>query len=81
MRVVQQASEGPHLASTLNIAAFNLGNAMGAFIGGAMIDLEWGLPAVSIAGAAVTLLGLLLTLISAALGRRRSAAVACAMGA
>lgn len=80
MRVVQQASEGPHLASTLNIAAFNLGNAMGAFIGGAMIDLKLGFPAVSVAGAVVALLGLLVTLVSAALERRRMP-VACAVGA
>jgi DHA1 family inner membrane transport protein len=73
MRVVQQAGDGPHLASTLNIAAFNLGNAMGAFIGGALIDRGFGLPAVSIAGAVVAVLGLLVTLASAALGRRRVA--------
>jgi DHA1 family inner membrane transport protein len=82
MRVVQQASEGPHLASTLNIAAFNLGNAIGAFIGGAMIDLGLGLPSVSIAGALVTLLGLLVTLVSIALERRRfPRTVACTVGA
>jgi DHA1 family inner membrane transport protein len=72
MRVVQQAGDGPHLASTLNIAAFNLGNAIGAFIGGALIDRGFGLPSVSIAGAVVTVLGLLVTLASVALGRRRA---------
>jgi len=82
MRVVQQASEGPHLASTLNIAAFNLGNAIGAFIGGSMIGMGLGLPSVSVAGAVVALLGLLVTLASAALERRRTASVAaCAVGA
>lgn len=82
MRVVQQASEGPHLASTLNIAAFNLGNAIGAFIGGAMINMNLGLPAVSIAGALVTLLGLVVTLVSAGLGHRRVASTAaCPEGA
>jgi DHA1 family inner membrane transport protein len=82
MRVVQQASEGPHLASTLNIAAFNLGNAIGAFIGGAMINMNLGLPAVSIAGAVVTVLGLLVTLVSMALERRRATSMApCVVGA
>lgn len=82
MRVVQQASEGPHLASTLNIAAFNLGNAIGAFIGGSMIGMGLGLPSVSVAGAVVALLGLLVTLASAALDRRRTTSVAaCAVGA
>jgi len=82
MRVVQQASEGPHLASTLNIAAFNLGNAIGAFIGGAMIDMNLGLSSVSLAGAVVALLGLAVTVASAALERRRSDSVTvCAASA
>jgi len=38
MRVVDQARESPMLASTLNIAAFNLGNAGGAWLGGRLID-------------------------------------------
>ena len=81
MRVVQQASDGPHLASTLNIAAFNLGNAIGAFIGGAMINMGLGLPAVSVAGAVVTVLGLLVTLMSLALERRRTTSMAsCVVG-
>jgi MFS transporter, DHA1 family, inner membrane transport protein len=75
MRVVQQAGDGPHLASTLNIAAFNLGNAIGAFIGGVLIDRGFGLPSVSIAGAVVTALGLLVTLASMALGRRQASNV------
>lgn len=82
MRVVQQASDGPHLASTLNIAAFNLGNAIGAFIGGSMIGMGLGLPSVSVAGAVVALIGLLVTLVSAGLERRRgTVATACAVGA
>ncbi|WP_266183331.1 MFS transporter [Dyella humicola] len=79
MRVVQQAGDGPHLASTLNIGAFNLGNAIGAFIGGSMIDLGFGLPSVSIAGAVVTVLGLLVTLASVALGRRQTTAMGVAV--
>jgi hypothetical protein len=38
MRVLQQAGEaGANLASSLNIAAFNLGNALGAWVGGWVI--------------------------------------------
>lgn len=77
MRVVQQAVDGPHLASTLNIAAFNLGNAIGAFIGGAAIDAGLGLSVLGIAGAAVTVLGLLATLWSMAIERRVPVAAAC----
>jgi DHA1 family inner membrane transport protein len=81
MRVVQQASDGPHLASTLNIAAFNLGNAAGAFLGGAVIDAGLGMSAVSVAGAAVAGLGLLATLFSMALQQRapRDAAVSATL--
>ena len=37
MRVVEKASAAPNLASTLNIGAFNLGNAGGAWLGGLAI--------------------------------------------
>ncbi|OXH82815.1 MFS transporter, partial [Burkholderia multivorans] len=33
-RVVEKAASAPHLASTLNIGAFNVGNAGGAWLGG-----------------------------------------------
>jgi predicted MFS family arabinose efflux permease len=39
MRVVGEASAAPNLASTLNQGAFNLGNAVGAWLGGAAIAL------------------------------------------
>lgn len=38
MRALEHASEAPTLASALNIAAFNLGNAIGAWAGGVAID-------------------------------------------
>jgi DHA1 family inner membrane transport protein len=34
MQVIQQATGAPNLASTLNIGAFNVGNALGAWLGG-----------------------------------------------
>lgn len=57
-RVVDKARHAPNLASTLNIAAFNLGNAGGAFLGGVVIDRGLGLTAVPLAGAAVAGLGI-----------------------
>src|SRR3546814_11482852 len=51
MRVMEAASDAPNLASAVNIGAFNLGNAIGAAVGGGVIGLGLGLPAVSIAGA------------------------------
>lgn len=63
MRVMQEAHEAPNLASAMNIGAFNLGNAVGAALGGAVIDAGLGLPAVSISGAAMALFGLVLLLL------------------
>jgi DHA1 family inner membrane transport protein len=61
MRVVEKAKEAPNLASTLNIGAFNLGNAIGAWLGGVVIESRFGLTAVPYAGAAMAAAGLLLT--------------------
>ncbi len=58
MRVMGAAADAPNLASAVNIGAFNLGNAVGAALGGAVISLGLGYPAVSLAGAAMAALGL-----------------------
>ena len=60
--VVEEASDAPNLASAMNIGAFNLGNAIGAALGGAVISAGLGLPAVSIAGAGTAVLGLIMSL-------------------
>ncbi len=71
MRVLQQAEgAGERLASSLNIAAFNLGNAIGAWLGAVVIDSVWGLQAVSAVAALVTLSGLAVALYSVWLERR-----------
>ncbi|MDO6474053.1 MFS transporter [Alteromonas sp. 1_MG-2023] len=62
--VVQEASEAPNLASAMNIGAFNLGNAVGAALGGGVISAGLGLPAVTLAGAGTALLGLLMVLVA-----------------
>lgn len=58
--VVSEAEDAPNLASSMNIAAFNLGNATGAALGGAVIHLGLGLPSVALAGAATSAAGLAL---------------------
>jgi DHA1 family inner membrane transport protein len=63
VRVMQAAQEAPNLASAINIGAFNLGNAIGAGLGGGVIALGLGLPAVALAGAAMAGLGLLALLL------------------
>lgn len=61
--VVTEARDAPNLASSMNIAAFNLGNAVGAALGGAVIYLGLGLPAVALAGAATSAAGLILVIL------------------
>src|SRR5262249_2598506 len=55
---------GQSLASSLNIAAFNLGNALGAWLGGMVIDYGPGLGAIPIVAALVTAMGLVVALMS-----------------
>ncbi|PIK71730.1 MFS transporter, partial [Methylobacterium frigidaeris] len=62
MRVVSAAAAAPNLASAMNIGAFNLGNAIGAALGGGVIDAGLGFPAVSLAGAAAAGTALVLLL-------------------
>lgn len=69
-RVVDKARDAPNLASTLNIGAFNLGNAGGAFLGGLVIDRGLGLTAVPLAGALVALVALATAVIGARRDRR-----------
>ncbi|MBZ6075542.1 MFS transporter [Microvirga puerhi] len=71
LRVLEKAGgAGQGLASSLNIAAFNLGNALGAWIGGVVIDHGPGLGSVPFVAALVTLAGLVLALVSHGLDRR-----------
>lgn len=58
MRVMKAASDAPNLASAVNIGAFNLGNAIGAALGGGVIASGWGFPAVALAGALTSAIGL-----------------------
>jgi DHA1 family inner membrane transport protein len=68
-RVVLSSPKAPALASSLNIAAFNLGNACGAFIGGMLIEQDFGFPALAVGGAAMTACGLVLALAGSRLDR------------
>lgn len=58
VRVMTAAAEAPNLASSVNIGAFNLGNALGAALGGGVIAIGLGYPAVALAGAATSTIGL-----------------------
>jgi DHA1 family inner membrane transport protein len=70
LRVLQKAEgAGQNLASSFNIAAFNLGNAFGAWLGGAVIDHGPGLGVIGRIAALVTMAGLGVALLSIWLDR------------
>ena len=77
LRVLQQAQgAGESLASSFNIAAFNLGNAIGAWLGAAVIERGPGLAAIPGAAALLTVAGLAIVLWSVRLEAKRGAAPA-----
>src|SRR3954469_25751977 len=70
LRVLEAAGPGGRtLASSLNIAAFNLGNALGAWVGGITIDRGLGLSTLPLVAAGITAIGLMLALWSLRLDR------------
>jgi DHA1 family inner membrane transport protein len=64
INVVTYGKNAPNLVSTLNIAAFNVGNALGAWVGGAVIARGLGLTAVPLAAGALGLVGFVLCVIT-----------------
>ncbi|MCE7003190.1 MFS transporter [Kibdelosporangium philippinense] len=74
MRVMDKAEGAPALASAANIAAFNLGNAIGAWLGGLTIDAGFGFTSANWVGALLALSGLSVAVVSGTLDRlsRRS---------
>jgi len=71
MRVMNYAPDAPTLASGANIAAFNVGNALGAWIGGVTITAGLGYTSPLWAGALITL-GAVVVMVFAASAARRS---------
>lgn len=64
VNVVTYGADAPTLVSTLNIGAFNLGNALGAWVGGLVIAGGYGLTSVPLAAALLAGLALLATLLT-----------------
>ncbi|MEU2675485.1 MFS transporter [Streptomyces sp. NPDC007107] len=85
-RVLDQAAGAPTLASAVNIGAFNLGNALSAWLGGLVIAAGFGYTAPNWVGAVLAASALVLAVLSGALERRtvtagRSAAAQAAESA
>ncbi|MGM1059452.1 MFS transporter [Saccharothrix sp. Mg75] len=71
MRVMRTAEGAPALASAANIAAFNLGNALGAWLSGVAIDAGGGYAIPNLIGAALVVAGLGAAVLSGAVDRKR----------
>uniref|UniRef100_A0AAU1LUB1 MFS transporter n=1 Tax=Streptomyces sp. NBC_00148 TaxID=2903626 RepID=A0AAU1LUB1_9ACTN len=69
-RVLDQAAGAPTLASAVNIGAFNLGNALSAWLGGLVIAAGFGYTAPNWVGAVLAASALVLAVLSGALERR-----------
>ena len=66
MRIMNYASSAPTMASGANIAAFNVGNALGAWLGGITIAAGLGFTSPLWVGAAMTALALIFLLVATA---------------
>lgn len=64
INVMTFGKAAPNLISTLNIGAFNIGNALGAWLGGSVIAHGLGLTSVPLAAAALAVIALLVSLIT-----------------
>ncbi|NMD60645.1 UNVERIFIED_ORG: DHA1 family inner membrane transport protein [Nocardia globerula] len=73
MRIMNYASEAPTMASGANIAAFNVGNALGAWLGGLTIAAGLGFNSPIWMGAAVTVVGLMVLLLASSMDRSEKA--------
>ena len=80
-RVVEKAKHAPNLASTLNIGAFNLGNAGGAWLGGLALQQGHPLDSLPWVAAVVAVVALGVTWYAARLDRGGAAAGARAVDA
>lgn len=70
-RLLDASPDAPSLASSLNHAALNVANALGAFLGGLVIALGWGYVAPALVGAVLAVLGFGVALLSGTLERRK----------
>ncbi|MFI5610846.1 MFS transporter [Amycolatopsis sp. NPDC051903] len=73
MRMLASAEAAPTVASAVNIGAFNLGNALAAWLGGVVIAAGYGYASTNWVGAAMTVVALALAVASGTLDRRAAA--------
>ncbi|MCX5110329.1 MFS transporter [Streptomyces sp. NBC_00378] len=80
-RMFNVAGAAPTLAGATTTAAFNLGNTGGPWLGGTVIDADFGFAATAWAGAAMTVLALVAVVFSLRLQRSRASSSRLVAGA
>lgn len=63
IKILEKASGAPTLASAMNIGAFNVGNAAGAWVGGLVISSGLGLTSIGWIAACIVFVGLVLAVV------------------
>jgi len=74
-RLMDVAEDNQSIAAALNHSALNIGNSLGAFLGGLVIAVGWGFTAPSWTGAVLAIVGLLIALASYRVEQRRPASI------
>jgi DHA1 family inner membrane transport protein len=72
LRLMDVAGNAQTLGAAMNHSSLNIGNAVGAWLGGLVIAAGWGYRAPSFVGAALAVAGLLILLVSARAHRREA---------
>jgi DHA1 family inner membrane transport protein len=57
-RILSAATDAPTLAIAVNISAFQIANALGAYLGSQVLDFGWSVRSTTLVGSAVTVAGL-----------------------
>ncbi len=70
LRLMSVAGEAQTLGAAMNHSSLNIGNALGAWLGGLVIAAGWGYRAPALVGVVLALAGLAVLLLSAAVHRR-----------
>jgi DHA1 family inner membrane transport protein len=71
LRLMSVAGQAQTLGAAMNHSSPNIGNALGAWLGGHVIAAGWGYRAPSLVGVVLALAGLTVLLLSAVVHRRR----------
>lgn len=71
-RLMDVAGDNQSIAAALNHSALNIGNSLGAFLGGVVIAAGWGFTAPSWTGALLAVAGLIIAMVSYRVDARRA---------